>query len=206
MNFRPRLGNRKFSARHARVFGLSPSLPFAALTLTTANKRLLPSSPPLPAGPASALSLLLSSPSSAQGQCRVLSEGLKELARCAVEPRFSCFFLSFGSLPPTPTAGGDVSNDKQKASNFFVFRGPLLAQHVPVSHRPPPLRTQARDAQCATDTRREGEIEGTSVRQNDLFSRWWQPLALSAHLLACCSLSRSLEYSMKNQQVPWSLL
>lgn len=203
MNFRPRLGNRKFSARHARVFRLSPSLPFAALTLTTANKSLLPSSPPLPAGPASALSLLLSSPSSAQGQCRVLSEGLKELARYAVEPRFSCFFLSLVHCRRRQQATSRTTN---KASNFFVFQGLLLAHHVPVSHRPPPLRTQARDAQCATDTRREGEIEGTSVRQNDLFSRWWQPLALSAHLLACCSLSRSLEYSLKNQQVPWSLL
>ena len=120
MNFRLRLGNRKFSPRHARVFRLSPSLPFAALTLTTANKSLLPSSPSLPAGPASALSLLLSSPSSAQGQCRVLSEGLKELARCAVEPRFSCFFLSLVHCRRGRRQQA-TSRTTNKASNFFCF-------------------------------------------------------------------------------------
>lgn len=166
------------------------------------------SSPPLPAGPVSVLSLLLSPPSSAQGPCRVLPEGLKELARCAVEPRFSCFSLSL--VHCRRDADGSrrrLGRRTKKHRTFFVCEHYYSPSTFRSTHRPPSPRTEARGSQCATETRREGEINGTSVRKNDLF------YSVVAAARSFCSpsflvvLSLSLEYSLKNQnRFLWSLL
>lgn len=208
-----RRGQNEFSSetRKPQVFGkaragLSPFAVFAALTLTTENRSLLSSTAPLPAGPASALSLLLSSPSSAQGQCPALPEGIKELARCAVEPRLSCFFV-VGSLPLTPTAAGDVSDDEQSIELFLFFKD----YYSPSTFRsrtghPHSVRRLGMPNARPTPGERgkpRGRAYGKATCSLGGGSR---SLFLLTFLLVVLSLSRSLEYSLKNQQVPWSLL